>query len=475
MRHFAVETEGGDGISRDDMKDEENAYDATGTVVVPKDMEINEFNDHHEVAEGRIAAGGETDAKGDSMNDASNRNDDDDSESDEKNLSQGVAGEDAAAVDELIANNEYAYLVKIPGFKQLVAALKSRKVHSRGQRLGAKKWLKQYFFEKIDSDKSKTVSRKEIHTALGRVSIVVGEDTFDQLMDAFDKDASGEIDADDFTAALLPFFGDDDTNQDDVELDFETISGQNGRAVRTWETEAYDFSSQGLRRLVVDANAIAKDANNYWAPQVTRTLRVLNLSNNALSSLEVDLFLLPLLPNLEELDLSRNELTRLGTPAPLVKTKSIVTLSMSPATATSTLLSNSGVEEEKKNVPELTLFKNKAVFGFAPNLRSLNLEHNKIDSIATEAFAASTKIEVLLLGFNFLTEVQGLEMLKELQVLGFESNRISRVVQLRSLSLNTELVDLRLAGRFLFTRYSNTNTMWCSSGDAKRLLFCHET
>ena len=382
------------------------------------------------------------DNENDNENDKENDNEND-SDNDGQNVNNENAGDDSSRY--------YAAMSKIPGFKQFVVALKSRKANGKRKRLGVAPWLKKYFFKKIDSDKSNTVSREEFYTALGRVSVVVGERTFDQLMDMFDDDGSGEIDVEEFTAALLPFFHDDGEDVDAVELGLESFAGERSGAAREWETEAYDFSSQGLRRLVVDDDAIAKDANNYWAPQVTRTLRVLNLSNNALSSLEIDLFLLPILPNLEELDLSRNEITRLGISTPLSKTKSIVALSMSPATAASSALaSHGGAEEEKRST---TKIKQGAVFGFAPNLRSLNLEHNAIESIATEVFAASVRIETLLLGFNRLPEVQGLEMLKELEILGLESNRICRVVQLRSLSLNTELADLRLAGWFLPSAY----------------------
>lgn len=79
------------------------------------------------------------------------------------------------------------------------------------------------------------------------------------------------------------------------------------------------------------------------------------------------------------------------------------------------------------------------------NLIELRLRNNQIKELGTNITFPST-LKHLDLSFNHIEKIENLEFLSSLQSLFLEGNRIAYISSLRSLSLNTTLVELALYG-----------------------------
>ena len=92
------------------------------------------------------------------------------------------------------------------------------------------------------------------------------------------------------------------------------------------------------------------------------------------------------------------------------------------------------------------------------NLVELKLSNNLLDSIV--GLSVATSLEYLDVSNNRITKIRGLEMCSKLKLLHADNNNISSPSALRSLSLNTMLIDLSLRGNPLcITKTYKTNVM----------------
>ncbi|XP_043964410.1 leucine-rich repeats and immunoglobulin-like domains protein 3 [Gambusia affinis] len=145
------------------------------------------------------------------------------------------------------------------------------------------------------------------------------------------------------------------------------------------EIKTSSFPALPLKNLFLCNNRISS-LESGWSTNLASTLQVLELSHNRISNIPARFFQLP---NLQHLDLSRNQIRR---------------------------------------VEGLT-------FQDLPTLRSLKLQRNRLTGLMDGAFFGLSNMEVLQLGFNNLTEVSKgwLYGLGALQQLHLEHNTISRI------------------------------------------------
>ena len=92
------------------------------------------------------------------------------------------------------------------------------------------------------------------------------------------------------------------------------------------------------------------------------------------------------------------------------------------------------------------------------NLVELKLTNNFLDNIV--GLSVATSLEYLDVSHNRISKIRGLEMCSKLKLLHADNNNISSPQALRSLSLNTMLIDLSLKGNPLcITKTYKTNVL----------------
>ena len=175
----------------------------------------------------------------------------------------------------------------------------------------------------------------------------------------------------------------------------------------------------GLAMLNLSQNAIS---SLYLDETIFRgmvKLKILDLSHNSLNSVAADTF--KHLPNLQVLNLSFNQLTILNSDHGLKSSLKML------------FLSQNAIEEIHENS-----------LGKLTHLKSLSLDHNKIRSVPKQTFVSNVNLEDLTFSGNQLNQVpEGLKFLSSLRTLDLGENIIEDIAQPDILNNLKNLYGLR--------------------------------